>query len=457
MIPMVAIVGRPNVGKSTLFNRLTKSRQALVDDFPGVTRDRLYGRVDRDEGSFTLVDTGGFDPPEDMEFAPAVHAQIELALEEADLILFLADGRAGISPMDYEVADKLRKTNKPVITAVNKVDGYEHEAAAGEFHALGLDPLHFISSAHGYGVNGLLDEIFGILPPMAEPEEQGEFDPEAEEAEITIRVALAGRPNVGKSSMVNALVGGNRVVVSDVAGTTRDAVDTPFSFGGKEYLLIDTAGIRRQGKVKSKLEKAGVFRSLRAVDRCHVAVCLIDAGEGVTDSDLRVIGQAVENQRGLVVALNKWDLLKGKPEAQKKLKKDLEYALRFAPWAPVITTSALKGQGVKNLLPTVNQVFNEYNKRLPTGQLNRYLEDALAKHQPPMVKGRRLKFYYASQVAVRPPTVVIMVNNPERVHFSYRRFLINELRGAVGLTVSPLKLILKERSGRRTKPKKRRS
>ena len=214
------------------------------------------------EGTFTLVDTGGFDPPEDMEFAPAVHAQIELALEEADLILFLTDGRAGLSPMDHEVADKLRRTNKPVITAVNKVDGYEQEAAASEFHALGLDPLHFISSAHGYGVPDLLDEVFGILPPMEIPEEE-EFDPEAEEPEITIRVALAGRPNVGKSSMVNALVGGNRVVVSDVAGTTRDAVDTPFSYEGRDYLLIDTAGIRRQGKVKTKLEKAGVFRSLR--------------------------------------------------------------------------------------------------------------------------------------------------------------------------------------------------
>jgi GTP-binding protein len=447
MIPMVAIVGRPNVGKSTLFNRLTKTRRALVDDLPGVTRDRLYGLVERDEISFTLVDTGGFDPPEDMEFAKAVHAQIELALEEADLILFLTDHKAGISPLDYEVADKLRRTQKPVITAVNKVDGAEKEDLAGEFYGLGMDPLMFISSAHGYGVRDLIDEIADRLAGFDAQEDDPDDD------NLPVRVALAGRPNVGKSSLVNALVGSNRVVVSEVAGTTRDAVDTPFSFGSRDYVLIDTAGIRRQGKVRNKLEKAGVFRSLRAVERCHVAVCVIDCVEGVTDSDLRIIGQAVATNRGLVVALNKWDLLEGQTEKQRKIKEDLAYGLKFAPFAPVLNLSALTGWGLKKLLPAVDKVYRDYNRRMGTGQLNKALEMIQEKHQPPMVRGRRLKFFYASQVAVRPPTVVIMVNRPDDVHFSYRRFILNELRKVMNLKHSPLKLILKERSGRREKKK----
>jgi GTP-binding protein len=368
MLPMVAIVGRPNVGKSTLFNRLTKTRRALVDDLPGVTRDRLYGKVEREDISFTLVDTGGFDPPADMAFAGSVHAQIELALEEADLILFLADAKAGLSPLDHEVAGKLRRTQKPVITAVNKVDGPEKEEDAAEFYSLGMDPLLFISSAHGYGVPGLIDEITRRLAGF----DYEEDDQDAEE--IPVRVALAGRPNVGKSSLVNALVGSDRVVVSEVAGTTRDAVDTPFSAKGKEYVLIDTAGIRRQGKVKSKLEKAGVFRSLRAVERCHVAVCLIDCTEGVTDSDLRIIGQAVESRRGLVVVLNKWDLLEGETEKQRKIKKDLAYGLKFAPLGPGADHQRAERPGTQKILPAVDRVYQDYNKRMATGQLNQALE-----------------------------------------------------------------------------------
>ncbi len=439
---IVAIVGRPNVGKSTLFNRLTKTRRALVDDLPGVTRDRLYGRARAEGRVFTLVDTGGFDPPSDQDFADEVHTQIELALAEADLVLCLADGRAGLSPLDEEVARKLRRTQKPVIWAVNKIDSYQQEEAASEFYALGAERLHFISAAHGYGVRDLLEDLVALLP-SAEDSEEDETE--------AVRVALVGRPNVGKSSLLNALTGQPRVVVSDVPGTTRDAVDTPLSVGGKDYVLIDTAGIRRQGKVNRGLEKAGVFRSLRAVERAHVAAVLIDASEGVTDQDLKLAGYALDSHRALVMVVNKWDLLKGNSHRQEQLKKELEVARRFAPWSPLLFMSAKTGKGVDKLLPTVDKVWSEYNLRLATGPLNQALEEITEHHTPPLVKGKRVKFYYASQVATRPPTVVLFVNDPKRVHFSYRRYLVNELRRALGLSIAPLRLILRQRSGRRGK------
>jgi GTPase len=439
---IVAIVGRPNVGKSTLFNRLTRTRRALVHDLPGVTRDRLYGRVEADDRVFTLVDTGGFDPPADQDFADEVHTQIELALAEADLVLCLADGRAGLSPLDKEVAKKLRRTQKPVIWAVNKVDSYKQEEAASDFYALGAERLHFISAAHGYGVRGLMEELVELLPPEDEPEEAGTE---------AIRVALVGRPNVGKSSLLNALTGQPRVVVSNVPGTTRDAVDTPLTVGGRDYVLIDTAGIRRQGKVKRGLEKAGVFRSLRAVQRAHVAAVLIDASEGITDQDLKLSGHVLDSHRALVMVVNKWDLLKGNTHRQEQLKNELEVARRFAPWSPLLFMSVKTGKGVDKLLPMVNRLWTEYNKRLATGPLNQALENITEHHTPPLVKGKRVKFYYASQVATRPPTVVLFVNDPKRVHFSYRRYLNNELRKVLGLSVAPLRLILRQRSGRKIK------
>lgn len=445
MTPIVAIVGRPNVGKSTLFNRLTRSRQALVDDLPGVTRDRLYGNVLSDGRSFRLVDTGGFDPPADQAFAQEVLAQIRLALAEADLILFLADGKAGLNPQDGEVVNLLRRSGKPVIHAVNKVDGPEKEDAAQEFQALGVDNLHFVSAAHGYGVRDLLANILDLLPP--ETEEEGL--PDEDQPPPTVRVALLGRPNVGKSSLLNALVGAPRVVVSDVPGTTRDAIDTPLSLDDKEYLLIDTAGIRRQGRVERGIEKAGVFRSLRAVERAHVVVAVIDAGEGLADQDMRLIGQAVEAHRGLVVVLNKWDLLAGDADAQRRIKEQTERLQGLAPWAPVLQLSAKTGKNLGRLLPAVDQVYEQYGQRLATAALNQALSEITARHQPPVVHGRRLKFFYASQVGVRPPTVVIFVSDPQAVHFSYRRYLLNELRKVLGLSMSPLRLHLRARAGRR--------
>ncbi len=444
MTPIVAIVGRPNVGKSTLFNRLTKTRRALVHDLPGVTRDRLYGQVKADGREFTLVDTGGYDPPSDQAFADEVHIQVNLALEQADLVLFITDGRAGLSPLDYDVAQSLRCTKKPVILAVNKVDVDNLEDAAQEFHALGLETVHFISASHGRGVRGLLEEIDGMLPPADQEEKPQEERP-------PVRVALLGRPNVGKSSLINKLTGEDRVLVSDVPGTTRDAVDTPIIRNGTEYVLIDTAGIRRQGKVTRGLEKAGVFRSLRAMERAHVVVCVLDVSEGVTEHDLGLIGQAVENYRGLILVLNKWDLLAGDKHREDEVKHRIERALRFAPWAPVIYSSALTGKGVNRLLPTVDKVYADYNRRMETGPLNRALETMVERHQPAMRRGQRLKFFYATQVGVRPPHVVVFVNYPKEVHFSYHRYLINEFRSFMKLSRSPLKLTLKQRSGQRPK------
>jgi GTP-binding protein len=370
-----------------------------------------------------------------------VHAQIELALAEADAVLFLADGRAGLNPQDHEVARRLRRTAKPVIYAVNKVDGPTQENAAHEFYALGVEKLHFISAAHGLGVAEILQELAAALSPAEEKQEDDENAP--------VRVALVGRPNVGKSSLVNALLGQTRVVVSDMPGTTRDAVDTPLHKNGRDYLLIDTAGIRRQGRVARGLEKAGVFRSLRALSRCHVAVAVIDAGEGVTDQDLHLVGEAAEANRGLALVLNKWDLLAGRPDLQKKVREQARKVNRFAPWTPVLTLSAQTRKGPAKLLPVVDQVWADYNKRLATGPLNQALEGILAHHQPPSAGGRRLKFYYASQVSTRPPMVVLFVNDPLAVHFSYKRYLLNELRQALGLTHSPLVLAFRARTGRR--------
>lgn len=441
MIPMIAIVGRPNVGKSTLFNRLTRTRRALVDDMPGVTRDRLYGQAEYDGRSYTLVDTGGFDPPADQAFAPQVHAQVHAAIAEADLILFLSDSRAGLNPMDQEVDRILRRAAKPVVYAVNKVDSPKQEESAAEFYALSQD-MHFISAAHGYGVGDLMADIAERLPAE-------DYPAEAEAEGGPIRVALLGRPNAGKSSLLNRLLGSERAVVSNVPGTTRDALDSPLTQDGQDFLLIDTVGIRRQGKINRGLEKAGVMRSIRACQRCHVAVCLVDASEGLTDQDLKVIGMAVESHRGLVIVFNKWDLIQKNEYAQKQLADQVDRLLTFAPWAMQIKISALTGKGVNKILPAVMQVHEQFTRRVDTGPLNQALEGITSHHQPPMVKGRRLKFYYATQVSTRPPTVVIFVSQPKAVHFSYQRYLLNQLREFMQLDKAPLRLILRERSGRK--------
>ncbi|MDR1396644.1 MAG: ribosome biogenesis GTPase Der [Desulfarculales bacterium] len=446
--PVIAIVGRPNAGKSTLFNRLTRSRQALVDSAPGVTRDRLYGRIRHGRHQFTVIDTGGFDPPADREFAAAIHAQIDLAIEEANAVIFLTDGRQGLNPLDEEIYRRLRRCGKLLIVAVNKIDSPAQEEHASDFYRLSCEYTHFISAAHGYGMTDMLDSLALLLPEAAQedPDKDGEgSDGFSEGFEGRLRVSLLGRPNVGKSSLLNALTQSQRSMVSDIPGTTRDALDTPFTRQGREYLFIDTAGIRRQARINSKLEWAGIFRSLRAVERSHVVCLLLDASQAVADQDLRLISQVTEAGRAMLTLINKIDLVKNDPEAGARLKREKERITTLAPWTPFLPVSALSGQGLNKIFSWLQTVFAQYNSRVSTSRLNQALEDIVARHSPPLLQGRRPKFFYATQTEVRPPTVVLFVNRPESIHISYQRYLHHRLREALGLRYSPLRLIYKAR------------
>lgn len=439
MTPIVAVIGRPNVGKSTFFNRITKSRDALVDDVPGVTRDRIYRDATWDEIPFTVVDTGGFLESDSDPFAGHIRAQIEQAVREADAVILLLDGKNGLSPFDRDLIELIRdhEGDRPVLVAVNKIDGEEQEIHLGEFYELGLEHLYPISAAHGYGVPDFLDALIDVLPP-AEPE------PRSEE----IRVAVVGRPNAGKSSLVNRLLGAERVVVSEAPGTTRDAVDTVLTAGGRTYRLVDTAGIRRKGKVRAKIEKFSIIKALKSLDRCDVALVILDAGEGITDQDMTVAGYANDRGCGCALLYNKWDLVEKDRDAARRHMERLRDAARFLPFAPTLTISALTGLRVRKILKNVNDVYDQYVTRIGTGQVNRIVEEAVARNEPPMHKGKRLKFYYATQVASRPPTFVCFVNFPEAVHFSYKRYLVNQLREGTGLNQTPLRLLLRQRTGR---------
>ena len=434
---LIAIVGRPNVGKSTLFNRICGRRQALVDDLPGVTRDRNYAQVTWDGKTFTLIDTAGFVVVKASSLEEQTRQQVELAMGEADTILFLADARAGLHPEDELMVDLLRRSSKPVVYAVNKVDGSEQNTHMSEFYRLGVEPLYPISAAHGYGVGDLLDVLTKNLSTGEEVTEVGDGR--------QIRVAVVGRPNVGKSTLVNAILKAPRVLVSDVPGTTRDAIDTPLVQDGRDFLLIDTAGIRRKGRTWAKLEKISILKALQSIDRSHVALVVVNAAEGVTDQDLHIAGYVRERFRGCVLVLNKWDLVDLDQRQRKSFLTEVRERLRFMPYAPVMTVSALTGKRVSQLLPTAVEVFTEYDRRVTTSLVNQALETAVQRHEPPYVGQRRLKFYYAAQTSVRPPTFVLFCNYPQSVHFSYERYLTNHFRDAFGLTKTPLRIIFRPR------------
>ncbi|AMV71997.1 ribosome biogenesis GTPase Der [Desulfuromonas carbonis] len=438
-MPIVAIVGRPNVGKSTLFNRILGQRKAIVEDFPGVTRDRNYAEVTRFDKPFTLIDTGGFEPVSEDRLLVQMREQSQLAVEEADLILFLADGREGLTPSDREVAQMLRRVEKPILYVINKIDGDRQEEAVAEFYALGIDQLLSVSAEHGRGIGDLVDAILDLLPPAPPaPSEQDET-----------RLAIIGRPNVGKSSLVNRLLGKERVVANPTAGTTRDSVDTPFVYNRNRYVLIDTAGIRRKGKVSQTLEKYSVIQALKAMDRAHVVLVVIDAVEGVTDQDLTVAGYAFEKGRAVIIVVNKWDAVADKDnKSHTRFTEELRRRFKFLAFAPVLFVSALTGQRVNKLMAEVEAVSAEFNRRVPTGQLNQVVGDAVKKHPPPIYQGQRLKFFYATQTAVRPPTFVYFVSRAEGVHFSYERFLVNHLREAFGFSGSPIRLQFRDRERR---------
>lgn len=465
MKPLVAIVGRPNVGKSTFFNRMLGERVAVVEDLPGTTRDRLYGDTDWNGREFTLIDTGGLDLGDDIPVGQVgltgqpgnimkhVQAQAELAIEEADVIVFMVDARAGITAADEEVADLLRRTRKPVILAANKADNAARRLDAVEFYSLGLGEPIVISSIQGTGTGDLLDLIVEALPPEEEETE--------EEDEDVIRIAIIGRPNVGKSSLLNAILGVERAIVSDIPGTTRDAIDTEIQFKGKKLVLIDTAGIRRRGKVGPGIEKFSVLRSTRAIERCDVALLLIDASEGLAAQDTHIAGEIQEKAKGVIIVVNKWDLAQAQHRAEREgeyvhPKDEIESAeayrriiaegLKFIPYAPIVFTSAKTGYHVQSLLDMALNIAEMRYLRIPTARLNEVVQEAVRRHNPTVVRNKILKIYYATQTQVNPPTFVFFVNDTEAVHFTYERYLENKLREAFSFKGTAFRMFFKPRS-----------
>lgn len=433
MKPLVAIVGRPNVGKSTLFNRLVEEPRAIVEDLPGTTRDRLYADAVWGGMAFTLIDTGGLVLWSEDELTMQVRRQVELAMAEAEAILFMVDVTEGLTAGDEEIAGLLRVSQKPLFLVVNKADNEARRLAATEFYSLGLGEPYPISALHGTGTGDLLDGLVASFPPREE----------VEEAE-GVRVAIVGRPNVGKSSLLNALLGWERAIVNERPGTTRDVIDTQMNWDSQLVTLLDTAGIRRRGRVQRGVEHYSVLRALRAIQRAHVVVLLLDAPEGVTDQDTHIAGYTVEEARGIVLVVNKWDLMKEADISQ--YAKGVRQAFRFIPYAPLLFVSALMGQGVDMVLETALRVYQERLRRVSTSGLNKLLREVVASHSPPSKGGKRLRFYYATQAEVDPPTFVFFVNDPQLVHFSYRRYLENRLREAFGFEGTPLRLYFRRRS-----------
>ncbi|MBN1850072.1 MAG: ribosome biogenesis GTPase Der [Deltaproteobacteria bacterium] len=431
----VAIVGRPNVGKSTLFNRLSRSRDSLVDDAPGITRDRLYASIHWEGTSLTIIDTGGFDNLQEEPLMHQVRSQVEEAIREADRIIFMVDGPQGAMPGDEDITRILRRTDKMIFLAVNKIDGVEHEGMASEFYSLGWDKVYSISAAHGYGIKALMADVIRGLPKPV---------PEREDSD-RIRVAMIGRPNAGKSSLINRILGFERLIVNDMPGTTRDSVDTHFTWKGKEYLFIDTAGIRRKSKVNKKIEKFSVMKALKSLDRCHVAIILLDAAAGIAEQDARICGYAYEKGRGMILAVNKWDLIKKNLEQRRHLERTFELKLKFASFAPRINLSALTGEGVESLLQYIDLVYGQFCTRVGTSAVNDAISEMIQKKPPPQVGRSRLKIFYATQTGIKPPTFVIFVNRPELIHFSYERFILNQMREHFDLKNTPLQLIFKKR------------
>ncbi len=434
--PVVAIVGRPNVGKSTLFNTLAGDRISIVQDTPGVTRDRIYADVTWLNYNFTIVDTGGIEPESNDIILKSMREQAEIAIETADVILFVTDVRQGLVDADGKVADMLRRSKKPIVLVVNKVDSFEKFMPdVYEFYNLGLGDPQPISAASQLGLGDMLDEVVKHFGENALNEEEDERP----------RIAIIGKPNVGKSSIINKLLGEDRVIVSNIAGTTRDAIDTTIKRNGTEYVFIDTAGLRRKNKIKEEIERYSIIRTVSAVERCNVAVLVIDATEGITDQDTKIAGIAHERGKGMIIAVNKWDAIEKNDKTMKKFTEDVREKLSYMPYAELLFISAETGQRLPKLFETIDMVIENHSLRVATGVLNEIMAEAVALNQPPSDKGKRLRLYYITQVSVKPPTFVIFVNDKELMHFSYTRYIENKIREAFGFKGTPLKFIIRER------------
>ena len=434
--PLVAIVGRTNVGKSMLFNKLTGKRLSIVEDTPGVTRDRLYAQAEWRGRTFDLVDTGGIEPGTDDQILSFMREQAEIAIAAATVIVFVCDIRTGMTAADQEVAGMLQRSRKPVVLAVNKMDSTGHtNPDIYEFYNLGLGDPYPVSAVHGHGTGDLLDACFEFFPP--EDQEEDEDD--------VVKVAIIGKPNVGKSSLVNRILGQERVIVSNVAGTTRDAVDSYLENERGKYLIIDTAGMRKKSKVDDRVEKFSVLRATMAIERSDVCVIMIDAQEGVTEQDTKVAGLAHEAGKACVIVVNKWDAIEKDGKTMQRMEEDVRRDLSYMTYAPVLFISALTGQRVDRLFDLIDNVVNQAAMRIPTGVLNQVLADAQARVQPPTDKGRRLKIYYMTQIGVKPPHFVIFCNDARLFHFSYQRYLENQIRGTFGLTGTPVRITIRQK------------
>lgn len=434
--PIVAVVGRPNVGKSTLFNALAGERISIVEDTPGITRDRIYADVSWLDKTFTLVDTGGIEPDSKDVILSQMRAQAKIAMETADVIIFLVDVRQGLVDADAKVADMLRRSHKPVVLVVNKVDNYDkYMADVYEFYNLGIGDPQPISAVNRLGLGDMLEEVVSYFPKGKGEEEEDDRP----------RVAIIGKPNVGKSSLINKLLGENRLIVSDIAGTTRDAVDTEVRHNGKEYVFIDTAGLRRKNKIKEDLERYMIVRTVSAVERADIVVLVIDAMEGVTEQDAKIAGIAHERGKAVIIAVNKWDAVEKNDKTIYRVTERIRNILSYMPYAEILFVSAVTGQRLHKLFEVIDMVSENHAMRVATGVLNEIMAEAVAMQQPPADKGKRLRLYYITQVSVKPPTFVIFVNDKELMHFSYTRYIENQIRETFGFRGTPLRFIIRER------------
>jgi GTP-binding protein len=435
--PVIAIIGRPNVGKSTLFNRLSQKNKAIVIDEPGATRDRNYADATWYGKDFILIDTGGFEPASAETMLVQMREQARLAMEEADIIIFLMDGREGLTPSDREITNILRGVEKPVFFVVNKIDGPKQDTQTYEFYELGTEMLYSLSAQHGLGIHELMEDVALHLTPPAQ---------ELPARERPIKIAVIGKPNVGKSSLVNKILGYERTIVNPIPGTTRDAIDTPFELNGKKYLLVDTAGIRRKSRVSHVLEKYSIVQALKALNRCDIALLVIDAGEGMTEQDAKIAGLTVEKWIASIIVVNKWDVIDKDNSTVGNYVRDIKDTAKFMDYAPIVFVSALTGQRVSKIFDVIETVLAQYAKRVSTAEINRFVKEVLASNPPSRHQNRANTFSYATQVSCAPPTFVFFVREPRAIHFSYRRYLTNRIREAFGFDQSPIRVIFRKKN-----------